>query len=242
MADAHFEDPRLASIYDPLDPDRSDLSAYVTMVEEFAARSVLDIGCGTGTFACLLAAQGVAVIGVDPAAASLAVARKKRGASSVQWIHGDVAALPPLQVDLATMTGNVAQVFVDDVQWSSTLESIRGALAPRGRLLFESRVPEDSAWLRWRRESSLTRVTIPNVGEVEYWVELTDVHDGVVSFLSTFVFHQDGAVLTSSSTLRFRSEAELVTSLEHAGMDVTEIRDAPDRPGREMVVVAQMRN
>jgi SAM-dependent methyltransferase len=242
VADTHFEDPRLASVYDPLDPDRSDLGVYMAIVDEFAAQSVLDVGCGTGTFACLLANLGVSVIGLDPAAASLAVARTKLGASKVHWIQGDVTALPPLQVELATMTGNVAQVFVDDVEWVSTLSVIRAALTPQGHLVFESRIPEDRAWLRWRRESSLTRVTIPGIGSLEYWVEVTDVQDGLVSFLSTFVFEQDGAVLTSSSTLRFRSEEELAVSLESAGMSVMEFRDAPDRPGREMVFIAQSRD
>src|SRR5215469_7708639 len=54
VADAHFEVPRLAEIYDPLDPDRRDLDAYAAMAGEFGASTVLDIGCGTGTFACLL--------------------------------------------------------------------------------------------------------------------------------------------------------------------------------------------
>src|ERR1700722_19363954 len=132
VADRHFEDLRLASVYDPLDPDRADLAVYAAMVEEFAAKTVLDVGCGTGTFACLLASHGVSVFGLDPAAASLTIARKKPGASSVHWIHGDVAALPPLQVDLVTMTGNVAQVFIDDVDWVSALNGIRSALAPGG--------------------------------------------------------------------------------------------------------------
>jgi len=48
VADAHFEVPRLAEIYDPLDPDRSDLDAYAALAGEFGARTVLDIGCGTG--------------------------------------------------------------------------------------------------------------------------------------------------------------------------------------------------
>lgn len=75
MPDAIFEERRLAEIYDPLDPDRSDLDAYVALIDELAARSVLDIGCGTGTFACLLAARRILVTGVDPAGASLDVAR-----------------------------------------------------------------------------------------------------------------------------------------------------------------------
>ena len=44
MADAIFEERRLAEIYDPLDPDRRDLDAYVAMAGEFGAMSVLDIG------------------------------------------------------------------------------------------------------------------------------------------------------------------------------------------------------
>lgn len=57
MPDAIFAHPRLARICDQLDPDRGDLDAYTAMAAEFGARSVLDVGCGTGTFACLLAAR-----------------------------------------------------------------------------------------------------------------------------------------------------------------------------------------
>ena len=59
MADVDFSLPRLAKVYDALDPDRSDLDAYLALVDELGARSVLEIGCGTGTFACLLAAREV---------------------------------------------------------------------------------------------------------------------------------------------------------------------------------------
>ncbi len=237
MPDPVFELPRLAEIYDPLDPDRRDLDPYAAMVEEFAARSVLDVGCGTGTLACLLASRGIEVIGVDPAAASLDVARAKPHADLVRWVRGDMTTLPPVQVDLATMTGNVAQVFLDDQAWGSTLSRIHAALRPGGRLVFETRDPARQAWREWTRERTQTRAVVPGVGAVESWCDLVDVAGDVVSFRWTFVFEADGAVITSDSTLRFRNREEVEASLRAAGFEVEEVRDAPDRPGLELVFV-----
>ena len=71
---------------------------------------------------------------------------------------------------------------------------------------------------------------------------LTDVRDELVSFRATFVFARDGAVLTSDSTLRFRGRDQVTDSLLTAGFVVEEVRDAPDRPGREFVFVARRTN
>jgi SAM-dependent methyltransferase len=238
VADAIFEDPRLAEIYDAMDPDRRDLDAYVALAEELGARSVLDIGCGTGTFACLLARRGIEVTAVDPAGASLDVARAKPGADQVRWVHGDATMLPPLQVDLATMTANVAQVFLTDEEWATTLRCARAALRPGGHLVFETRDPQREAWRAWNRERSYVRADISAAGVVEAWEEVTDVSGELVSFRSTNVFQEDGAVLISDSTLRFRRRDEVADSLLAAGFAVEEVRDAPDRPGLELVFVA----
>ena len=63
------------------------------MVTEIGARAVLDVGCGTGTFACVLAQRGIEVTAVDPARASLDVARSKPGADAVRWLLGDATTL-----------------------------------------------------------------------------------------------------------------------------------------------------
>ena len=239
MPDAHFAEPRLAELYDALDADRSDLDVYAAMAGEFGARSVLDVGCGTGTLACLLARRGLEVTAADPALASLEVARRKPGADRVRWLHADAASLPPLQADLAVMTGNVSQVFVSDQEWAAALQVVRRALRPAGRLVFEARDPARRAWLEWTREQTWRRVTVPGAGPVVTWIDLIAAGQGLVSFRTTFIFEHDGTTLTSHSTLRFRERAELTSSLAAAGLTVEEVRDAPDRPGREFVFIAR---
>jgi SAM-dependent methyltransferase len=241
MADEHYEIPRLAQVYDLLDPDRSDLDVYGAIVDEFAATRVLDVGCGTGTFACMLAERGIDVTGLDPAAASLDVARKKTGADRVRWVHGDAGASPAIGADVVTMTGNVAQVFVDDDQWSRALRGCHLALRHEGHLVFETRVPGDRAWLRWTRDATYVRSMLPGIGAVRHWVEVTDVRPGIVAFRSTYIFESDGATYASDSTLRFRTPSELAGSLSAAHFEVEDVRDAPDRPGREWVYIATRR-
>ncbi|MFI8303621.1 class I SAM-dependent methyltransferase [Streptomyces sp. NPDC085927] len=239
MADECFGHPRLAAVYDVLDPDRGDLDAYVELAEEGGVRRVLDIGCGTGVFALLLAGRGLEVVGVDPARASLDVARGKPGSGRVRWICGDATALPPLRVDLATMTANVAQAVVDPRRWRETLRGAHEALRPGGRLVFETRDPAARAWEEWNRAASYGVTDVPGAGAVESWVELVEVAWPLVTFRWTYVFAADGQVLTSDSTLRFREREEIATELAAQGYVVEDVRDAPDRPGREFVFVAR---
>ena len=67
---------------------------------------------------------------------------------------------------------------------------------------------------------------------------MTSIDLPLVSFAQTYTF-PDGMRLTSDSTLRFRSRAELEASLQQAGFTVLDVREAPDRPGRELVFVTQ---
>ncbi len=239
MPDALFAEPKLAEIYDLLDsPDRADLVPYLAVADEFHAHSIIDLGCGTGNLACRLAGLGKEVIGIDPAVASLDVAKRKAYADRVRWITGTAAQLKGLDADLITMTGNVAQVFVLDEEWMATLHACRDALRPDGRLVFEVRDPAREAWKGWNREQSYKKIEAPGIGTVESWVELVNVQLPLVSFRHLFVFHKDKSVMTSKSTLRFRTRFEVAETLSHAQLTVEAVRDAPDRPGLEFVFIA----
>ncbi|MGV9762643.1 class I SAM-dependent methyltransferase [Micromonospora tulbaghiae] len=239
MPDAIFAHPRLAAVYDAFDGDRDDLDAYLAIADELDARVVLDLGCGTGNLALLLARHGRTVVGVDPAGASLAVARSKDREGRVRWVHGDATTMPPLRADLATMTGNVAQVFRADDDWARTLRGVHAALRPGGHLVFETRRPERRAWEEWAADTALVTRDVPGVGPVERRFEVIAVDPPLVSFRFTYRFRTDGVTLTSDSTLRFRDRDEVEASLAATGFRVVDVRDAPDRPGREFVFVAQ---
>ena len=113
------------------------------------------------------------------------------------------------------------------------------ALRPGGHLVFETRDPAFRGWRDWNRAATRRVTEIPGVGAVETWVELTDVSGQLVSFRSTYRFASDGTVLTSSSTLRFRPREEIEAALHSHGFGIGEVRDAPDRPGRELVFLAR---
>ena len=93
------------------------------------------------------------------------------------------------------MTGNVAQVFVDDVAWLANLRGIAGTVHSRGRLIFETRIPGRKEWEEWTRDTSWKRLEIPRVGVVASWVELTDVSLPLVSFKQIIRFEADAQSL-----------------------------------------------
>ena len=226
-------------------PIAPDLEPYVQLVDEsLAARRVLDIGCGTGTFCCLLAQRGVEVIGVDPAAASLEVARSKPGADGVRWLHADAVDLLNgtddwAGVDLVTMTANVAQVFLTDSEWASVLHAAWNALRPGGHRCSRPGTRTVRAWREWTRERSQRQTAIPEVGVVETWVERhrTERTAGQLSLdlhLPGRRGHPD--VGYHAAVSRPRGDREF---LIRGGFDRVAVRDAADRPGREFVVLAR---
>jgi SAM-dependent methyltransferase len=239
VPDPIFAHPRLAEVYDAFDGPRDDLPAYLAIADELGAQRVLDVGCGTGCLAIALAAAGRTVTGADPAAASLEVARAKDGGAAVTWIQAAATSLPPVGADLAVMTGNVAQVFLSEQEWAQVLHAIRAALRPGGYLVFETRRPARRAWQDWAADPGPETHDVPGSGPVEQRREVTAVDLPLVSFRYTYTFLADGEVIASDSTLRFRSREELEISLSDAGYRVLDVREAPDRPGREFVFIAQ---
>jgi SAM-dependent methyltransferase len=98
---------------------------------------ILDAGCGTGRVAIRLAELGHDVVGVDVDESMLAVARRE--APDLDWVAGDLAALPgPVSArapyDLVVMAGNVVPLLAPGTL-VTTMTGLAAALAPGGVLV-----------------------------------------------------------------------------------------------------------
>ena len=140
---AEFTDPLLIAVYDAVNAYDADAQPgfYSELAGELGARSIIDLGCGTGLISRALAAQGYQVTGIDPASGMVELGRRRPGGDMVKWIVGDASQLDDSAADLAIMTGHVAQFFLTDEAWDSALTALHRALGTAGHLAFETRNP-----------------------------------------------------------------------------------------------------
>ena len=81
--------------YDDLNPADDDYRFYAALAASAGVTRAVDLGCGTGTLARMLASRGASVVGVDPDPGMLRVARSKDPEGRVDWRLGYSDAIDP---------------------------------------------------------------------------------------------------------------------------------------------------
>jgi ubiquinone/menaquinone biosynthesis C-methylase UbiE len=218
--DLLYDDPDLVSFYDLENSWGADFDFYAKLAGE--AKSVLDLGCGTGELAAALA-DGREVVGVDPAGAMLEIARRRPGGGRVSWIEGDARALAlGHRFDLVLLTGHAFQVFLTAKDQLAVLTTIARHLNPRGRFLFDSRNPAFEAWKSWAPERSRRALTHPVFGAVEAWNDVDyDAATGIATYETHYRVVASGRHLAARSQIRFTSKEELEALISEAGLHIT---------------------
>jgi SAM-dependent methyltransferase len=213
-------DRRLVDLYDDDNPDGPDHDYYRALAERVDARSVLDLGCGTGILTVTFSRPGRSVVGVDPSAAMLDLARRRPNGSNVTRVLGDSRAIPTLGFDYAVMTGNVAQ-HIPAPDWQRTLRDLHAAMVPGALLAFESRNPAARAWEHWEQGDASLRQTIH--GALREWSQVETLGGGRVVLTAHNVFETTGEQVIQEETLTFRSEEEIRNALDEAHFVVSRV-------------------
>jgi len=136
---------------------RDDVDYYCDLASEVDG-PVLELGCGTGRIYLELLAAGVDADGIDLSATSLAVLRERaaeRGLDPNVW-QGDMTAVTAdREYTLVTCPFNAIQELVTVEQQQALLESAYDLLAPGGRFVFDTFVPNfeyiAEQWGEWQQ-------------------------------------------------------------------------------------------
>jgi SAM-dependent methyltransferase len=221
-----FTDVELAARYDLWSPPAGRADYAFHAARATAAESVLDVGCGTGSFLALVRDAGHPgrLVGVDPAEAMLAVARARL---DVEWLLGDaVSAGFEREFELAVMTGHAFQELITDDDVRLTLAAVRRALGPGGRFVFDTRNPAARAWERWTPEHGVEATDADGARfRLEHEVD-GPVDEAAPTFMVSLTSTLTGPYWPqprrSGGTLRFTTVAALDELLTSSGLTVVE--------------------
>ncbi len=203
------------------------------------ARTLLDLGCGTGRHASLLAERGYDVVGVDRSPAMLAEARARKVTNGrTEFVEGDLRSVRlGRKFDVVVSLFHVMSYQTTNSDLLAGLTTLREHLAPGGLFVFDCWYGPAVLNLRpsvrvLRLEDDATAVTRlaepvlhpnDNVVDVNYHVFVKDKQSGEVSELREkhsmrYLFAPEVAHFLSTAGL---AQRELVAFMSDAapGLD-----------------------
>ena len=218
-----FSDPRLVAAYDSLNALGDDSEFFCQQAAQLSAKTIIDLGCGTGILTCELAKRGHTMIGIEPSGAMLVVAKTKPYADQVKWVEGGYEKFEGLKADMVLMTSHVAQFFLKDKEWEAMLKAAYKALNPNGYIVFDIRVLDNPPFKKWPTAESPKRIEDPKMGPIDWWFKLLEVKENIVKYELHYVFIDSGEEVISTDELVFLSKEEITKSLVNAGFSVEKI-------------------
>lgn len=218
VQDRLFQDPELVQFYDAENGWADDTRFCLKLAEK--ARSVLDLGCGTGLLAAGLGA-GREVWGVDPAGAMLEVARRRPGGAAVTWVEADGRSVRlGRRFDLIMLTGHAFQCFLTGADQRALCRTIAAHLAPEGRFIFDSRNPARKEWREWTPERSGRVFDLPGMGQVSAWNDVNFDPVTSIACYETVYRAASGRLWQASSRIHFATKDNIQHAICSAGLAV----------------------
>jgi len=218
---------RYASYYDVFYREkdyRAEVDYIDALIQKYAtgpAKTIVDLGCGTGGHAMLLAQKGYTITGVDRSAAMLAIAEEKKRQLqvAVELVEGDICT-----VDLA-MNFDVAIAMFAVMGYQTANETLEAALTNTrkhlnedGLLIFDGwfgpavlvQKPQDKILIIEGEAGKIIRLTRP---ELDVLTHTVNVRFDVLNIENNNVSES----IEEAHTMRFFFPKELEFILEKSG-------------------------
>jgi SAM-dependent methyltransferase len=134
---------RFADYYDFLGWDEFSKEAFrrlrgILRLIPGPTNTVLDLACGTGELAILLAERGYEVTGVDLSESMLKAAKRKRGRRRIRFVRADIRRLSlGREFDLVCCFFDSLNHLTSKSDLLSALRTARWHLRPRGHFVFD---------------------------------------------------------------------------------------------------------
>jgi ubiquinone/menaquinone biosynthesis C-methylase UbiE len=144
---------------------RRRIANVFSLLPELRGRTVLDLGCGMGTFTLEAAQRGARAIGVDMMPAALqaaALVAAQEQVTDARFLRADVAALPVRSRSADLVLAADLTEHLDEETLQAMLREIRRVLKPAGQLVLYT--PEASHLFERLRDSGLLKQDPSHIG------------------------------------------------------------------------------
>ena len=240
---AFFDDEYLKIYLHQFTPERTDRE--VDFIEAALGLSpgaaVLDLACGSGRHAILMARRGHSITGVDfnPRYLELAAAEAERAGVRVEWVARDMRALDFVDRFDGAYSFFTSFGYYSDQENEAVLERIAVALRLGGRLLLDMMNrdwlithPQQRTWSQ-REDGALLMEEVS-----------IDLRTSRVTSCLTLITPDQGAGPVKRFDLRAYTCAELTALLRRSGLAVREVWGGADRSehsteARRLILLAE---
>jgi len=193
--------------------------------------TVLDVACGEGTFACMMASRGLQVTGLDQSPAMLELARKRaiRSQVHVRLVRGDMRDLGfESEFDIVTCWYDAINYILRIDELRSMFAGVRRALRPGGLFLMDMNTRYGFA-TGWARSACCVQQDKPN--RLELHRPAFNAKTGIASLRITG-FRREGPLWKRMDEVHFErayTVAAVRRYLVGAGLSVLGCFDSLDR-------------
>jgi SAM-dependent methyltransferase len=188
-----------------------------------AAKSMVDVACGTGSLALMMARDGWRVHGVDASPLMLAQAQKKcRRKKGIAFHQHDMRTFRiPERVGLATSFFDSLNHLPDDRDLFRTFRSVERALLPGGLFVFDLNTEHCYRTL-WTKTGAVHHRDFTLLLENRYSVQKRTAH----SFVTLFLREGDRyARMGEIVRERWFRDGAVRTALKRAGLELLEMEN-----------------